>query len=124
MLNNNNINIYERRAIYIEYPGYSTGCPTKHDSWRIVFNVFFHDTVLVIVDFLQFISLNNLYSNIYLFENNFTKILLPFSISSSLVSNYLTNNGEDIFNYSPNVMFRGTPCIYEKNISVTVFSRL
>ena len=113
MLNNNNINIYERRAIYIEYPGYSTGCPTKHDSWRIVFNVFFHDTVLVIVDFLQFISLNNLYSNIYLFENNFTIILLPFSISSSLVSNYLTNNGEDILNYSPNVMFRGTPCIYE-----------
>ena len=87
MLNNYNINIYERRAIYIEYPGYSTGCPTKHDSWWIVFSVCY--TVLVISDFLQFISLNNLYSNIYLFENNFTIILLPFSISSSLVSNYL-----------------------------------
>ena len=55
-----------------------TGCPTKNDSWWVVFNVFFHDTVLVIQDFLQFISLNKSFTQIYIC---LISILLPFSIS-------------------------------------------
>ena len=37
----------------------------KHDSWWIVFNVF-HDTVLVILDVLKFISLNKSFTQIYI----------------------------------------------------------
>jgi len=72
---------------------HTTGCPTKHDSWWIVFNVFFHDTVLVIYDFLQFYFVKQIFSsNTYLLEINFTIILLSF-----LVSNNLTNHGRRHF---------------------------
>ena len=36
---------------------------------------------------------------------------IQYLLLFSLVSNNLTNYQEDILNYSPTVMFRGTPCI-------------
>jgi len=92
---------------------HNIGCPTKHDSWWIIFNVFSHDTVLVIEDLLQFISLNKSFTQIYYFEVNFTIILLPYSISYHRLWHQTTLQimEEDILNYSPTVMFIGTPCI-------------
>ena len=57
------------------------------------------------------------YPNTYLFEINFNKILLPFSISYHHLW-YQTNyqiKEEDILNNSPTVMFRGTPCTCKLN---------
>ena len=42
----------------------NTGCPTKHDSWWIVLNVFFH-ILYETKDFLQFISLKKSFTQVY-----------------------------------------------------------
>ena len=71
-----------------------TGCPKKHDRWWIVFNVFFHDNCIRYLRFFADYFVKQIfYSNIHLFEINFTIKLLPFSISLSLslVSHNLTN---------------------------------
>ena len=51
--------------------------------------------------------------NIYLFDINFTIILLSFSISYHHLWYQTTYQimEEDILNYLPTVMFPGTPCI-------------
>ena len=45
-----------------------------------------------------------------MFEINFTMISLPFNISYHHQTTYQIME-EDIFNYSPIEMFRGTPCL-------------
>ena len=61
-------------------------------------------------------------SAVYLFKKNLTQIYFTvmsyniyfYSLWQQTTSNILEEN---ILNYLPNVMFFGTPCIYEKNIS-------
>ena len=65
------------KKISLDMPNY-TGCPTKHDSWWIVLNVFFH-------------------------------ILYWFCFME-----------EDILNYLPTVMFRGTLCTSQIDIQICI----
>ena len=55
-----------------------TGCPMKHDSWRIVLNVFFHLLNCIAVYFFK-----KSFTKIY-----FTKVWLPYSIFLLFSLNY------------------------------------
>ena len=76
-----------------------TGCPTEHDSWWIVFNVFFHDTELDVKDFLQFIFFLNLFLKYILLWNPFyyNMTAMKYFLLFSLVSNNLTDYGRRHF---------------------------
>ena len=95
-----------------------TGCPTKHDSWWIALNVFYYNL---------FNTKNNnkniiwelSYSKIdfkvkYIQTNDFFNKMNCKKPLISLIQ-YMEN---DIQNYSPTVMFRGTPCISRNIISI------
>ena len=61
-------------------------------------------------------KLKNIFSsNLFYFENNFTMIfmiVIQYFLSFSIVSDNLLIMEEDILNYSPTAMFRGTPCSF------------
>ena len=76
-----------------------TGCPTKHDSWWIFLNVFFHNFLSCLIP--KRIIIKIYWSKRFSNELNCKKSL-------NLIQ-YLEN---DILNYSSIVMFRGTPCTW------------
>ena len=92
-----------------------TGCPTKHDSWWIVLNVFFHNFLICLIPKRIIINIiwQSYYCKIdhrlrYIWVKNFSNEL---NCKKSL--NLIQYLEDDILNYSSTVMFRGTPCSWK-----------
>ena len=97
--------------------------PTSHETWQLVnsFQCIPWYCVSYFRHFAVYFVKQIFYLNIYLFEINFTIILLPFSfLSSSLVWNSLTNyfvSWDTLYvrcfvGHPVCTLFRGTPCMY------------
>ena len=76
-----------------------TGCPTKHDSWWIVMNVFFHILHEMLKTFCSlFVKKNLLLERYFLWNQFFYNITaIKYFLLFSLVSNNLTHYGSRHF---------------------------
>ena len=96
-----------------KFIAWSTGCPTKHDSWWIVLNVFFHNLLSCLIPKKIIINI--------IWQSSFSKIdprlryigVKDFSneLNCKQSLNLIQYLEDDILNYSSTVMFRRTPCM-------------